>query len=212
MSNVTARNIAIVSLLFMTVMLFMDNPIQGVSRLYEALWNTGHLFFFALLSWLMLMSRGMYHRPVLAMLMFSLLMSFTLGGLIEAIQFASGRFMELQDLLLDILGGLLGYMLVLARLPAERVPRLLAERRSMLVFPMVIVVLLAFLPVILVLQDELRMQRSFPVLAGFESVHELNRWDYEGISHFGLNRNQVRHGRSVSIGDINLISRQLARI
>ena len=83
---------------------------------------------------------------------------------------------------------------MLARLPAERVPRVLAEHRSVLMFPMAIVVLLAFLPVIMVLLDDLRMQRAFPVLADFESVNELSRWDFDGISHFDLDRNQVRHG------------------
>jgi len=176
----------------MSVMLFIGNPIGSSFRLYQGLWNTGHLFFFALLTWIFITQTPLIKRSWLRMLVVSLLFSFLLGGLIEVLQFIIGRYMEWQDLFTDMLGALLGFLMVQFYVPEERRP----FNRPVIVLLSMAVLLVAFYPVISIIRDELKIEADFPVIANFESEDVLARWDNEDVGRFEIDRQLYVEGKS----------------
>lgn len=186
------RNIIIGLTLIMSVMLFISNPIDSSFRLYQGLWNTGHLFFFALLTWLFITLTPLIERSWLRILVVSLLFGLLLGGLIEVLQFIIGRYMEWQDLFTDMLGALLGFLMVLFSAPEER----RSLNRPVIVLLSIIVLLTAFYPVISIVRDDLRIEADFPVIANFESEDVLARWDNEYVGIFEINHQVYIEGKS----------------
>ncbi|RDH81395.1 MAG: hypothetical protein DIZ80_15010 [endosymbiont of Galathealinum brachiosum] len=176
------RNIILIITLIMSVMLFTSNPIDNSIRLYQALWNTGHLFFFALLTWLLIMHTALLKESWRKILIVSLLFSLILGGLIEIVQYQVGRYMEWQDLLTDVLGGMLGFLTVQLFVSDER--RLLGKPAIILLS--IIVILIAFIPVFNVIQDDLNVKSEFPVIANFELERTLGRWDSKHVGRLEI--------------------------
>ena len=194
------RNIIIGLTLVMSVMLFISNPIDNSHRLYQGLWNTGHLFFFAFLSWLFITHTSLIERSWLRMLLVSLLFAVLLGGAIEVIQFIIGRYMEWQDLLTDVLGALLGFLMVQYSQPEERRP----VNRPVIMSLSLVVLLAAFYPVISILRDDLKIEASFPVIANFESEDTLARWDNEFVGRFEINHQIYIEGNSSAYVEFEL--------
>ncbi len=108
--------------LIMSVMLFVSNPTDNSVRLYQGLWNTGQLFLFALLIWLLITQSSLKQYSWVKMLLLSLLFSLLLGGLIEVLQCFVGGYMEWQDLFTDMLGGVLVFLAVQFSMPVNRKP------------------------------------------------------------------------------------------
>lgn len=186
------RNIVIALTLIMSVMLFISNPIDSSFRLYQGLWNTGHLFFFALLTWLFITLTPLIERSWLRMLVVSLLFALLLGGLIEVLQFIIGRYMEWQDLFTDMLGALLGFLVVQFSAHEDRRPL----NRPVIVLLSIIVILAAFYPVINIVRDDLKIEADFPVIANFESEAVLARWDNEYVGRFEIDHQVYTEGKS----------------
>jgi len=83
--------LAVIATLAMAVMLFIRNPLETHDRLNQALWNMGHLFFFALLGMLLLTQTSLARQSWQIKCLFSVLLSLLLGGIIEVIQYSIGR-------------------------------------------------------------------------------------------------------------------------
>lgn len=186
------RNIVLIITLIMSVMLFADNPIDSSSRLYQGLWNTGHLFFFAFLTWLLITQTYLSERSWLKMLVVSLVFSLLLGGLIEIVQFLVGRYMEWQDLFTDMLGALFGFLVVQFSVPVER----RFTVRPVIILLSIIVLSMTFYPVFSIVRDNQKMQADFPVIADFESEDTLVRWDNEDVSKFEIDYQLYTKGES----------------
>ena len=186
------RKIIIGLTLIMSVMLFISNPIDDSFRLYQGLWNTGHLFFFAFLTWIFITHTPLIQRSWLRILVVSLLFSLLLGGLIEVLQFIVGRYMEWQDLFTDMLGALLGFLTVQFLAPEDRRPL----NRPVIVLLSIVVLLAAFYPVISIVRDNLKIEADFPVIANFESEDVLARWDNEYVGKFEINHQLYVEGES----------------
>jgi len=231
--------LVISGILLMSVMLFAPNPLESYERLNQAFWNTGHLFLFAFLSGLILMQPPLRRCSWQVKLVFCLLLSVLLGGAIELAQYAVGRYMEFNDLLLDILGGLLGFLVVFFYVPQktvlsvseeacsaegggdgkavgggganknsankdsvgkdsvdkERAGKGKAGGRALGAILILLVLVLAFYPVFMIVLDDYRMQRDFPVLAALESVNELPRWEGENVNRLELASTRLKKGR-----------------
>ena len=179
----------------MAVLLFIRNPFESHDRLNQALWNTGHLFFFAFAGWLLLSQTAIGRRGWLAMLTISLLFSLLFGGAIEVAQYRIGRYMEWQDLLTDLLGGLLGFVAALFCQSSQQRPALL-KTNLRISASMGLIFLLAFYPVFYILLDDYRMAQRFPILADFESANELEHWESDHVARLEIDHAQVAQGHA----------------
>jgi VanZ like protein len=186
------RNLVIIITLIMSVMLFTSNPVDSSVRLYSSLWNTGHLFFFAAIIWLIITHTSLLHRSWPLMLMVSVVLSLLLGGAIEVLQYFSGRYMEWQDLLIDVLGALLGVLVVLYFLPLDRRPL----NRFVIVLLSVVVLLGSFYPVFNVIRDNQKIETLFPMIADFETVESLSHWGSHHVVKFEIDERLRVEGHS----------------
>jgi len=192
--------LAVIATLAMAVMLFIRNPLETHDRLNQALWNMGHLFFFALLGMLLLTQTSLARQSWQIKCLFSVLLSLLLGGIIEVIQYSIGRNMDFQDILQDMLGGVLGFLVVVFYLdesPVQRgTGRANLKKIALGTSLVVMVVLIAFYPVFKILLDKHRMQADLPLLAGFESSVELARWESDYVNRLELDQRIVKKGVS----------------
>ncbi len=188
--------LAMMFVLAMSVMLFIRNPLETHDRLNQALWNTGHLFFFALLVVLLLNHESLIRRSWSAKLLFSVLLSLVLGSLIEVVQYSVGRYMALEDVVQDMLGGLLGFFVVFyfTDLSESGLFKSMVLKRVATGTLLILTVLLAFYPAYKIVQDNRRMQDDFPLLAGFEAADELARWDSDFVNRMRLDQDTVIEG------------------
>ena len=134
-------------------------------------WQLGHVGLFAIWTYLFLCSaaKKLKAGPLIAL---ALLASLLLGFTIEWIQVGIGREFSLSDLLLDLLGCLLGICLGLH----QRLLTIPATFKAGLFTLTALFLLLATAPLAPILLDEFNMHRKFPVLADFSSELEGQRW------------------------------------
>lgn len=186
------RNLLFIITFVMTVLLFVGNPLNEHSRLYQSLWNTGHVFFFGLVTWILINYSPLIKKSWPKMLLVSLLFTLVLGGLIEVVQYKIGRYMEWLDLLFDLLGALLGFLAVQFLKP--KVHKF--ATKPVIVLMSIGLLLAAFYPTYTVVIDELNIEANFPMIADFESAKTLQRWKPRDIGRLEIDSNLYRTGRS----------------
>lgn len=173
----------------LAVLLFAGGPGYHSPRSLHAFWDLGHLGAFFLWTYLLLTGKrfgGASHvRHWTAGLAFCI----TAGAGSEWIQSLTGRDASLDDILRDIVGGLLALSWIVPsvkNLPpgARRTARGLSAS----------FLLIAFLPLATALGDEMAARSGFPVLSDFETPLERSRW--EGGARFEVDSTVARHGKA----------------
>ncbi len=139
-------------------------------RAFRALWNFGHVVYFALITALLLGSPWLRRRSAPLQWTLALGLSLLLGGMIEVLQIGTARSADVADLLRDLTGTLL----VLAFWPGLQGAR--APGRMLLRALAAVALLWTLKPLAMVLIDEYSAARQFPVLADFSAPFELSRW------------------------------------
>lgn len=171
--------------LLCVVLLFVGGPGPYSSRTFTYAWGLGHLFCFALWTYLYLAWRT--PQPLLRQIGEVLLLALLLGAGSELLQANFGREASWQDLGNDLLGSLLSLSFapsIKKQLPALR---LFSFR-----FLVLAVVGWAIVPFAKVAIDDLVVRQQFPLLSGFETPLELSRWG--GTSKRRLDRQHVYSG------------------
>lgn len=173
---------------------FFGGPGFYSARSIVHLWDLGHILFFALFTlWLQGLRplQRMKTRPLtsLAILFF---LPFLTGFVIECLQFVvNGRSPSIADMLRNQLG-------VLIALVFQRWPQYRAKTHHYAILSLrglaLALLFAALLPLLTAVWDEQQARRQFPLLADFESSHELSRWFY--WKQLRLEDQIVRHGRS----------------
>lgn len=175
-------------LILMAALLFVGGPDAESHRIYKEVWDTGHLFLFAGVSWVMLSLPIMKHRTWIVMLAVTTGVCLVAGAAIEVLQLMVGRNLELKDLVNDLLGGYLGLALFITM--QDRWP--VAARVAMLPL-MLLIVVIVFRPLSFAVMDQYIMQDEFPILADFETPYELDRWDTM-LADLSVDDSTVRYG------------------
>jgi len=137
------------------------------------------------------------------MLVVSLLFGVLLGGLIEVLQFFTGRYMEWQDIFTDMLGALLGFLVVQYSRPLMLRP-MGNLSNPVIVLLSIIVLLVAFYSVFYIVKDELMMEADFPMIADFESEETLARWDNEFVEQFVIDNQLKTEGKSSALVEFGI--------
>ncbi len=151
------------------VLLFLGGPDSGSLRFIRVGWDFGHLFSFALWSYLLLNRFRPASLKTAGGLVF--LFAVVIGAATEVLQSFVGRNASMADFYHDQIGaalGLVGYYCFAGRIIGFRLWLLGGATVLMLVW------LLA--PVMQVAVDDLLAATQFPLLSGFETPLEASRW------------------------------------
>ena len=160
-----------VLLLIGSILLFIGGPDYYSFRSSRHFWDLGHILYFALLTVLLsrwsVVSRMSLIRQWVTILALTLL----IGVSIELIQYGGARTPDTGDVLRDMTGSLL--VLVFGPLGMNLQP---ANRRRYLKVSMIVLMLALLWPLSKSLIDEAVARYQFPLLSGFETPFELDRW------------------------------------
>lgn len=176
------------------VLLFVGGPGPDSIRIFRYGWGLGHLFSFALWTYLYLRWRS--RLPVWRQALEVLLLALLLGGVTELIQAGIGREATWQDLANDLLGSLLG--LVFAASVNEQISRKLLW---LIRIPVLALVCWTLLPFVKISIDDLIAWQQFPLLSGFETPLEQERWG--GNSRRAVEHQHVYSGASALRVELN---------
>ncbi|NLZ16923.1 MAG: VanZ family protein [Desulfobulbaceae bacterium] len=175
---------------------FMGGPGFHSARSFVHLWNLGHILYFALFALWLLRLAPLQHAHLttgyrLIILFFCPLL---IGAAIEYLQYlTNGRSPSLGDILRNQLGVSLALLFQKWSQYQGGLQRLLLLLLRGLVLLLACV---ALLPLLIALWDEHQARRQFPLLADFESPHELSRWLYP--RQLRQEGQIVRHGRKAA--------------
>jgi len=155
-----------------SILLFLGGPDYLSSRSFKHFWDIGHIFYFALLAVLLLRCKPVCQMSLLKQWVTVLTITLVLGVLIELMQYGTSRTPDTGDIVRDLTGSLL--VLVFGRLGARLQP---ASRRYTLRLIVVMLTLVQSWPLAKSLMDEAIARRQFPLLSGFETPFEIDRWE-----------------------------------
>ncbi|MET1253955.1 VanZ family protein [Aliikangiella maris] len=170
-------------------LLFIGNPAAHSSRIYREVWESGHLFLFAGLIYL-ISHHARYNRlNIPQQLLFVILFCSIFGLITELLQQLVGRNFELKDIVNDIIGGYIGLSFSYLR-------RSNPLKVNFGLFSICLLLSIwGLLPLLSALNDQWEIEKIFPHIAQFESTHELNRW-YRQDANISLSQKFKAQGLS----------------
>ncbi|MCH9699134.1 MAG: VanZ family protein [Gammaproteobacteria bacterium] len=154
-----------------SILLFVGGPDYYSSRSLINFWNTGHILYFALLTFLLLRCQFIKRLSVINRWLLILIMTLLAGCSIELIQYGTARTPDTGDILRDFSGS----FLVLAFDSSGTGLKSIKQQRFLQISSVVLLLLL-LLPFFRSLLDEAISRNQFPVLADFETPFEIDRW------------------------------------
>ena len=152
-------------------LLFVGGPQDFNGRIIVATWNAGHAVLFAILTFALLSYTRLKHDSHTKQFIFAVAFSLIFGFITEVIQYLIGRNLEVKDLVNDLIGGLAGLAFALAVNSRNKKYTIGG------VFVGAFLGLIGIRGLIVSAIDEYRISQEFPLLSGFESLIELNRWN-----------------------------------
>lgn len=172
------------------LLLFVGGPDNFSPRSYKHSWNLGHIFFFAIWSYLLLSSwEWISKKSFLMQCILILLFALVFGTLIELIQLNIGRTFSIVDVFYDLIGSLIA--LTFFYPSRKNIPKTFLR---LLQFTAVLLVLLAITPLAKASIDEYFSMKKFPILSDFETPFEIGRWSDK--DKLKINHDIVRSGKS----------------
>ena len=161
---------SIIALLLVFPLFFINGPDSCSPQSLKEIWNLGHFFFFALLVLVLDSHWCSTGRSILFRISGMFLTLGCVGLGIELIQLSiAGRFFSWSDVGRDLLGGAVAFLWKTGR----KLPRI---QSALIGFLSTFIVLFQLVPLGIILADEYRSYRDFPLLSGFENEAELKRW------------------------------------
>jgi VanZ family protein len=159
--------VAVLALLF-----FVGGPGYHSARSFKAIWNLGHLLFFALMPLLIYSHSSIqkYRTPIQIVILLAVTMA--LGALVEILQNGINRSLDLEDIFRDIIGVLIAIFFFLPTRKAFSVAVLMAMK-----IVVIVLVVIQLIPIAINLTDEHNARKSFPVLADFQTVFQRGRFE-----------------------------------
>jgi len=172
------------------VLFFIGGPGYHSSRSYQNFWDLGHIFFFAILTFLLLslwQTLAQKSFPWQCIRIF--LITLILGTAIEMFQYGSSRTPDPGDMVRNLIGSCLAlfFWAPSRRTISDKKLRIL-QLLSVLMF------MVGLLPLSIALTDEWTAQKQFPVLSDFETPFEKYRWDGEAVH--SIDHRIAYHGKS----------------
>ncbi|MEE4254176.1 MAG: hypothetical protein V2I50_09095 [Desulfuromusa sp.] len=151
------------------IFLFIGGPDADSLRSFRYVWGMGHLFCFALWSYLYVNWRESlsFKRALIEVL----ILAIVLGGLSELIQSQIGREAAWPDFGNDLVGAIGGLVLF-----SQSRKMISPWQLKLLQVPVLLLAVWSLWPVGKVIVDDVVSWRQFPLLSGFETPLEKTRW------------------------------------
>lgn len=154
-----------------SVLLFIGGPDYYSPRSLKYFWDMGHILYFALLTILLSRWSLISRMPLMWYWITILTITFLLGTSIEFMQYGTTRTPNTGDVLRDLTGSLL--VLVFGPLGTKLQP---INLRLSLKLSVVLLTLVLLWPFARSLVDEAIAWYQHPLLSGFETSFEIDRW------------------------------------
>jgi len=172
------------------VLFFVGGPDYYSQRSYKDFWDIGHILFFFIFSYLILLNwpkslETTFFRQSIAVIFIVI----CLGVLIELIQAGSARTPNIMDLIRDIIG-----CLVALSFWPQAIKTISKAKLKMFQMISVVLVAIAFFPMVTAFLDEITAMKQFPVLSDFETRFEKDRW--AGDADFSIDHEIYYHGKA----------------
>ena len=158
-----------------SALLFSGGPDYYSSRSLKYSWDMGHVLYFALLTVLLSRWSLISRMHLIWQWGFILFITFLIGLSIELMQYGTNRTPDTGDILRDLTGSLL--VLVFGPLGSKLKP---AKQQFSLRLLVVLLTLVQLWPLTKSLVDEAIARNQFPLLSGFETPFEIDRWEGAG--------------------------------
>jgi len=167
-------NLWLISILLMigSTLLFLGGPDYYSSRSLKHLWDLGHILYFILLAFLLSRWSLVSRMSLIWQWGIILFLTFLIGISIELMQYGTTRTPDTGDILRDLTGSLLA--LVFGPLGSKLQP---ATRQFSLRLIVMLLTLVQLWPLTKSLIDEAIARYQFPLLSGFETPFEIDRWE-----------------------------------
>lgn len=159
-------------IIFLSLFLFVDVEVQQKHRLIKDVWNSGHLFLFALVSYGYFSLDSKANHSITYKIIFTTIICLILGSAIEVIQLLFHRDFSINDIINDLLGGYIG-LLTLAIFNKQQTTKLKTTALLLIIFCFAA----GLRNMEKHLLDEWNMRQQFPVLSDFENQLEMSRWE-----------------------------------
>ena len=173
-----------------SVLLFAGGPSYYSPRSFKNIWDLGHILFFSILSYLILLSWPKNEKMTVFRQAFSVLfIVLFLGTLVEFAQAGSRRSPDILDVVRNVIGCLVTLSFFM---PSKKTfPRFFLRPLQTIT---IVLVIAALFPAVKSITDEIVALRQFPVLSDFETPFEIDRW--RGDSKFTIDHTFAFHGTS----------------
>ena len=171
------HNLWLISILLIigSTLLFLGGPDYYSSRSLKYLWDLGHILYFILLAFLLSRWSLISRMSLIWQWGIILFLTFLIGLSIELMQYGTTRTPDTGDILRDLTGSLL--VLVFGPLGSKLQP---ATWRFSLRLIVMLLTLVQLWPLTKSLIDEAIARYQFPLLSGFETPFEIDRWEDGG--------------------------------
>ena len=153
-------------------MLFAGGPDYYSPRSFRNIWDLGHILFFSILSYIILLSWSKNEKMTVFRQAFSVLFIVLLiGTLVEIAQAGSRRSPDVLDVVRNVIGCLVTLSFFT---PSKKTfPKFLLRPLQAIT---ILLVIAALFPAVTSITDEMVALRQFPVLSDFETPFEIDRW------------------------------------
>lgn len=158
-------------IIILSILFFLGGPNYHSPRHFKTLWNIGHIIYFALFPLFIRSRIKKWPECFSSQAILILAITLILGLLIELIQGSFQRTPDIGDLTRNMIGALVGISFLLPGRKAFSHTTI----RNLQIFAAALVIL-QFFPIIIAFTDEYIARNQFPLLAGFETPFELQRW------------------------------------
>lgn len=165
-------NYLITIIIIGTILFFFGGPDYHSLRSIKYIWNFGHIIFFCVLSYVLLIHwNKLKSKPYYYQILWIVVITFFLGLIIEFIQAGISRTTDIDDLARNFTGSFIALFFFAPKKNGMGFIKLSISK-----FILILIVIFQIVPAINFLCDEWNAKREFPVLSGFESKIELSRW------------------------------------
>lgn len=206
-SRMNVYNVFLIIFIFtLSILFFIGGPDHFVSRSAKAIWNLGHLVFFAALPLLIYSFSSVQKRKAIVQIVFLLAITIGLGAAVEMLQYGLSRSADLADIYRNLLGVMIAIVFFL---PTRNFVS--GVWQLMLKIAVIVLVAIQLVPVAIALTDEQQARSSFPVLCDFETAFQLSRWEssavigIETIDYLTGNRAMSVHLTTAQFSGANLL-------
>ncbi len=189
------------SLVFVVYMVIFFQTDLTDNRVFQQLWNSGHIILFMVYSLLILkhVNRSAKQISYLKLFVFIVLSSLLLGVLIEILQSFTGRDKSMYDVQLDLVGAVSGFV-VFSKL------KQVCSRfvYNAVIFSVALFSLVSVAPLVLNIVDSFYQQEDFPLLLSNKHTTEFTRFGLTNSNISSVNSKTESPGQ-VSILKVNFI-------